>query len=44
MSKRITDTLVKTLHVPPNGHKITYDGDLKGFCVRVTSGGARLSY
>ena len=40
MTKRITETLVKTLPAPPKGHKITYDTDMKGFGVRVTSSGA----
>jgi integrase len=41
---KLTDTIVKNLPVPKTGNKITYDdGDkaVKGFGVRVTSGGSR---
>lgn len=41
MAKRITETLVKALHTPTRRQDITYDTDLKGFGVRITSGGAK---
>lgn len=39
--QRITDAIVKAIEVPAKGSKITYDGDVKGFGIRVTSNGAR---
>ncbi len=41
MAQRLTDKLVKELPTPPSGNRITYDADLPGFGVRVTSAGAR---
>jgi integrase len=41
MAEKLTDTIVKTLALPATGNKITYDGDVKGFGVRVTAAGAR---
>ena len=41
MAKEITDTLVKGLATPKKGNSITYDTKVKGFGVRVSSGGAR---
>lgn len=41
MSQKLTDTIVKALPTPATGNKITYDGDVKGFGVRVTAAGAR---
>jgi integrase len=38
---KLTDTIVKALPLPAKGNKITYDGDVKGFGVRVTAAGAR---
>jgi integrase len=41
MAEKITDQLVKRLPSPPDGNKITYDGEIKGFGVRTTAGGAK---
>jgi integrase len=41
MSKRLTDTIVKSLPVPKTGNKITYDDAVKGFGIRVTAAGSR---
>ena len=41
VAERITETLVKKLLIPPNGNKIVYDSDLKGFGVRATAAGAK---
>ena len=41
MAERLTDKLVKDLQPPANGNRITYDSDVKGFGVRITSAGAR---
>jgi integrase len=41
MSKKLTDTIVKTLPSPEKGNKITYDSEVKGFGCRVTAAGAR---
>lgn len=39
--ERLTETAVKELGKPPSGNRITYDPELKGFGVRVTSAGAK---
>lgn len=41
MADRLTDSQVRTLTTPSIGNRITYDGEVKGFGVRVTSAGAR---
>ena len=41
MADRLTDKLVKTMALPECGNRITYDGEVKGFGIRVTSAGAR---
>lgn len=41
MAEKLTDTLVKNLPLPDKGQRITYDLDVKGFGVRVTTAGAR---
>lgn len=41
MVDRLTDAQVKALPVPATGNRITYDGEVKGFGVRITSAGAR---
>ncbi len=41
MAERLTDTAVKALPAPDSGNRITYDDEIKGFGVRVTSAGAR---
>ena len=41
MADRLTDNQVKAIEAPAAGNRITYDGDVKGFGVRVTSAGAR---
>jgi integrase len=38
---KLTDALVRKLEVPARGAKITYDGEVKGFGVRVTANGAK---
>jgi integrase len=40
MAEKITDKLVRTLERPSSGNRITYDGELKGFGVRITAAGA----
>jgi integrase len=41
MAERLTDSQVKSIEAPARGNRITYDTDVKGFGVRVTSAGAR---
>lgn len=41
MAEKITDTLVRNLTPPSTGNRRIYDTDIKGFGVRITSGGAR---
>lgn len=41
MAQALTDTEVKALPAPAEGNRITYDKDVKGFGVRVTSAGAK---
>ena len=41
MAQKITDKLVKELDAPPASNAITYDAELKGFGVRVTTAGAK---
>ena len=41
MAEKITDTLVKSVETPTKGNRITYDMEIKGFGIRVTSGGAK---
>jgi len=41
MAVRLTDKLTKELAAPIAGNRITYDEDVKGFGVRVTTAGAR---
>ena len=38
---RLTDRVIKSLPAPAAGAKITYDGELPGFGIRVTSKGVR---
>jgi integrase len=38
---QLTDKLVKALPMPERGNRVTYDADLRGLGVRVTSAGAR---
>ena len=39
--ERLTETMVKDLEKPASGNRITYDPELKGFGVRVTSAGSK---
>jgi integrase len=41
MAEKITDRSVRTLVTPANGNRITYDEEVKGFGVRITSSGAK---
>jgi integrase len=41
MAHKLTDKIVKALPVPRNGNRITYDGNVKGFGIRVTAAGSR---
>ena len=41
MAEKITDKLVRTLVAPAVGNRITYDEEVKGFGVRITSAGAK---
>ena len=41
MAGKLTDTAVKGLALPEAGNKITYDSEVKGFGIRVTSAGAK---
>lgn len=38
---RLTDSAVRALPTPEDGNRITYDGDVPGFGVRVTKAGAK---
>jgi len=39
--EKLTAKIVRDLPVPAKGNKITYDGEVKGFGIRVTAAGAR---
>ncbi len=39
--EKLTDSMVKDLAPPASGNRIVYDGEVKGFGVRVTKAGAR---
>lgn len=41
MNHRISDKLVRGLEPPPQGNRIVYDDEIKGFGVRITASGAR---
>jgi integrase len=41
MAEKITDRSVRTLAAPAVGNRITYDEEVKGFGVRITSAGAK---
>jgi integrase len=41
MAEKLTDKLVRTLAFPAAGNRITYDGEVKGFGIRITSAGAK---
>ena len=41
MAEKLTDKVLKGLPSPAKGNKITYDSEVKGFGVRVTSAGAK---
>src|SRR4051794_29183054 len=41
MAERLTDKVVRDLEAPASGNRITYDEDVKGFGMRVTSSGAK---
>lgn len=41
MAERLADKVVKELQPPVAGNRITYDEDVKGFGIRVTSAGAK---
>jgi integrase len=41
MAERLTDGVVRDLAAPASGNKITYDDDVKGFGVRITTAGAK---
>lgn len=41
MAEKLTDSKIKALVPPATGNKITYDADVRGLGVRVTSAGAR---
>lgn len=38
---RLTEKVIKALEPPRRGNRITYDGDIPGFGLRVTKGGAK---
>ncbi len=38
---RLTEKVIKALEPPRSGNRITYDGDIPGFGLRVTKGGAK---
>jgi integrase len=41
MAQKLTDRLVRSLPPPPAGNRITYDAEVRGFGIRVTSLGAK---
>ncbi len=41
MAVQLTDKLVKALPAPPSGNRISYDAEVRGLGVRVTSAGAK---
>jgi integrase len=40
MAQRLTDKVVRGLHMPPRGNRIAYDSEVKGFGARITAAGA----
>jgi len=40
MAERLTEKMVKALDAPASGNRIVYDGEVKGFGVRITKAGA----
>ncbi len=40
MGRRIVEQVIKQLKAPKRGNKITWDGEIKGFGVRITAAGA----
>ena len=40
-AQRLTDKLARALPLPDKGARITYDGDVPGFGIRVTANGAQ---
>jgi len=41
MGVKLTDTAIRTIASPPSGNRITYDTQVKGFGVRVTTAGTK---
>ena len=41
MAARLTDTMVRKALPPARGQAMLWDGDVKGFALRVTPGGAK---
>ena len=41
MGCKLTDRIVKSLPLPKQGNRISYDSEVAGFGARVTSGGSR---
>ena len=41
MAERLTDKRVKNLPAPASGNRITYDAEVKGFGIRITTAGAK---
>lgn len=41
MAERLTEKLVRSLHSPASGNRISYDTEVRGFGIRVTTKGAR---
>jgi integrase len=39
--EHLTDRIVKQLHAPERGNKVTYDSAVKGFGIRITAAGGR---
>jgi integrase len=40
-NQRLTDALARRLRTPDTGNRITYDGEVKGFGLRITAAGAK---
>jgi hypothetical protein len=40
MAEKLTDRAVRGLTAPARGNRIAYDGEVKGFGVRITAAGA----
>ncbi len=41
MADKLSDTMVRRIAAPPAGNRVHYDGEVKGFGIRITAAGAK---